>query len=763
MIEHKLFLGIVERSLMQKDDHSPGNQHANRVQMRPLYCATDDLLAWQPIENVREEFPHNGFVTWFSPSTLVREGSLWQFHIKESFSFKIDNPRHDQYCIAETVRPWLAVEVIVLWEEEHLYNAEIIRRKLVEDGIWLKFTPASSVYFQVEENTVVGPIELVQKGGKWHAASAPLEQNSVRQYVFPEKSLVELNIDGAPRCFLRPKSQLGAPVRQLDWASDALVLKRVLRWLSGETSTDADTIKLTQSILDRAAAQVQHATEESGEATLHQYRLQRINQLLPQLQDNEQLAQTLMEDLPRLPFVAIETNKIIEQVRQQMMTQVSHELASEQQQLEEARLQKAVLEAETAQLERRLEQQVEEIDGAIAAQLTEIMNRPAEALADIAVMRAALNWNVHSSNASSAQLPPPEVRYAHILRPPTLPLQLAQPPFNEAKVLREQQELRLALAEEAAGICDASTLRTLHAAFLSGLVPVLAGSDAYEVLRRYAESAAGGRLLWVPVPATALEPGDLLGKFNSTAMRFVPQPNGLLDLLLCAQKSEKLFIVVLDGINRAPIDAYLSPLLALFADAWQEPDRRRALPLMHPAMLEQNGWEEASHLTWPPNVLLAAIWAEGAVSMPTPASFWNEAALIQVSPGTANNISARREANAFSSSAPFSVWRGWREQNQSAASAASSEVHKLSGLLSEDSYLLSRQRYSACSEMVAATRTWLQSEEDEVALHDLVACCFAPPLLAAGGAAALDKIVKHINKTGEELPLRIKRADLLLS
>jgi hypothetical protein len=149
--------------------------------------------------------------------------------------------------------------------------------------------------------------------------------------------------------------------------------------------------------------------------------------------------------------------------------------------------------------------------------------------------------------------------------------------------------------------------------------------------------------------------------------------------------------------------------------------------------------------------------------MPTPASFWNASALIQVSQNTAIDFSARREANALNSTIPLTVWRGWREQNQSAATAASSEVRRLTELLSEDGFSLNQRRFAACSKMLAATRMWLQSETDEAALHDVLACCFAPPLLAAGGAATLDRLVKQINKRGEDLHLRIKRADLLLS
>ena len=90
-------------------------------------------------------------------------------------------------------------------------------------------------------------------------------------------------------------------------------------------------------------------------------------------------------------------------------------------------------------------------------------------------------------------------------------------------------------------------------------------------------------------------------------------------------------------------------------------------------------------------------------------------------------------------------------------------MHKLRELLVKGGGTLSQRRFAACSEVMAVARTWLQSETAEAALYDVAACCLAPSLLAAGEAAALDQLVKQINRTGEELPLRIKRADLLLS
>jgi hypothetical protein len=379
-------------------------------------------------------------------------------------------------------------------------------------------------------------------------------------------------------------------------------------------------------------------------------------------------------------------------------------------------------------------------------------------------VRAALNLNAHLSGSSIAQLPPEGDGHIQALIHPSIPPQLGQASESKVEILREQRELQALAEAGAAGLCDATTLRTLHAALLSGLVPVLAGVAAYEVLECYAKCAAGGRLLWLPVPATVLDPSDLLGRFNPTSMRFAPQPNGLLDLLLCAQSSKELFIVVLDGVNRAPIDAYLGPLLALYADAWLEHGRRRSLSLAHPSVVEQTGWAAAARLTWPPNVLLAAIWTDGLVSAPPPISFWDTAALIQVGSDAISAGSDRLEVETNLSTVPFATWQRWRSEVNREAASASSEAQKLKKLLAGSGFMMSQRLIIACSELLATARAWSQSEDDVgMALQDVVACCLAPPLIVSGGAATLEKLVEYVGGVGEELDLRIKRANLLLS
>jgi hypothetical protein len=326
VIERCIYLGIVESD----------NQHAGHALLQPLYRSAEDFSVWLPIEDSRQEFPNRGFAIWQAPlalSALVEQGSLWQFRVKRSPSFRENDTRRDKFSVADgTPRP--ALEVIELWDEEQLYNAEIVRRKLVEDGIWLNFIPNSRTYFQVEENTIVGPVCLLRHGDKWSISVDSLQQSYVREYALPERGVAKLIINGMPRSFLNPDVQLGTPARQLDWSSDALVLKQVLHWLS-ETDANTDTLKFTRNAIDRAVALVQGVTAESREATLHEYRLQRVEGLISKLQDNQQLAQTLIEDLRSLPFVAAETNKIIEQANQQVLAQVSAEMTLEKERLEE--------------------------------------------------------------------------------------------------------------------------------------------------------------------------------------------------------------------------------------------------------------------------------------------------------------------------------------------------------------------------------------------------------------------------------------------
>jgi hypothetical protein len=189
--------------------------------------------------------------------------------------------------------------------------------------------------------------------------------------------------------------------------------------------------------------------------------------------------------------------------------------------------------------------------------------------------------------------------------------------------------MRRALAAHAsAGELSILAILGLHAAFVAGVVPVIAGNHGYDLLRAYASAVAGGRLLWIPVGSSTMEPHDLLGRFDGVSGRILPSPSGLLEVVRDAKQSERLHIVVLEGFNRAPTEGYLLPILEA-AQAGRSGDMARTIPIASSGLLASDDpYHEMSRLAWPPNVLVACIPTDGSITLPVPPSVWRFLALL---------------------------------------------------------------------------------------------------------------------------------------
>ena len=183
----------------------------------------------------------------------------------------------------------------------------------------------------------------------------------------------------------------------------------------------------------------------------------------------------------------------------------------------------------------------------------------------------------------------------------------------------------------------------------------------------YASCISCDRILWLPISPTTLEPSDLLGKVDPTTRRFGPHPGGLLDLLLHAHTSNDLYLVVLDGINRAAIDTYLMPILACYKDAWHS-EHKHALPLVHrSAVDEEDPYALVSHLVWPSNVLLAGILTQGVTAISPPHTFWSWAVLVHLDQfddvNTLSKIPDEDNTNQMTTSVVSQeTWRQWRRK-----------------------------------------------------------------------------------------------------
>lgn len=768
-----IYLGIVE--MIQKRSQQQAEPRSGYALLRPLYRSAEDSSGWIFIEQRERNFPNRGVVTWYEPPSELAKDSLWQFQVQESHTYKTDNSKHDQFYVSAAIPPVMAREVIDLRLDDKPFVLDDARREVVEEGIELQFVPSQQIYLWIDDGAITNPIHLIQYGNKWRASPEQVQKTFIRVFSIPQKKIVELRINDAKRSFLTPDAQTGAPTQQLDWSSDDVLLKRVLKWIQ-ETDTEFSlSVDLTRKAVSRAAELVRGEQSETSEGALRKQQLQRALRLASDLEDIPDLRRALEEDLLNLPSVNQRIKEAIDEKRREVREEIHHELSEDTSRADALRAEKTSLELEIVQLEHQRaelasahQRQVEEgttaLEAALAEQISEVMNRPTQALANISIFRAALNL-APSTNSSNSRAP----------RQSTVADASAgnyDPPMRfvgsevQIKSISDQQELRLALDESFTGAgLEPRTAVTLHAAFLSGMMPVLSGVATYEAVKSYASCVAGGRLLWIPVYATTLEPNDLLGGFNASSQSFAPHPNGLLDLLLHARNTDELSVVVLDGFNRAPVDSYLSTLLSLYGDARLAERQRRTLPLVHPnSISSENFYAAAAQLTWMPNVLLAGIWSEGAATLPVPASFWDAAALITIEPsslGSAAIDAANQEVNGSdeASELTFDTWRAW--QDEGAQRTTDTHLNKLIELLKDMEAALGGHQWSSFIKFYAAMGEWTPNEND--ALHVAVACCLAPRAVALGYDKQLVKAIEDAHGTNSDFGRMMQTVRQLLS
>lgn len=626
-------------------------------------------------------FPNRGRILWHRASEEATPRSPWIFQCDTTPSFAATDRHSDRYRINWQKLPEAPREVLKL----QVVGAEAVLRALSQ-GLKLSFVPSRLVYVVIDEKIWAGPVRLVHKDGRWHLDVRNRELPVPTFAALPEASSADLYVDGQRRFLrhgMRPHTQIG----ELDWADDTLNLKRVLEWARCQPAI-AQSLHLTkavikqvvealptseQEILEMRIARARRHVEELArlaadtEAFEHELLVlpsvaerlaaaeregraaaraeaeaEAIQQAKAELEATRQEHQRLTQSLGEIRQALEAAERKIEQADLHAQAAVDAELARRRQEL-------ATLDARLAERRRQLEADVDLLDASLTERIAEITRRPSEALAQIAILRAALGAQVTLGERHPTT--------TETIAPPCSVLRSGEPQVED------QEQLVKAARRAAQAASEPPSLGTsIHGALLCGLVPVLSGPGALHALEAYGNVAVGGRVLTVTVPPTALEPADLLGRLDPSTRRMVVHPSGLLDLLIFAnqhEQRERLFLVVLEGLNRAAADAYLLPILACYESA-RGCGSQRTLHLVHPAALAKgDAYAAAAQLAWPTNVLLAGTIIEGGATVPLPPAIWAHATLIQNGLMSDKVKLGDRETSPLTS-APALKWASWR-------------------------------------------------------------------------------------------------------
>ena len=753
MIEEYFYLGQVKRPEVRDS--------ISLVLVQPLYEEDMETYSWRRLEHdeIRQKFPNQGLVAWLNPPSEAAVGTVWQFKVTAQRSFDPRKIYHNAYRFASSPVPVAPSEVIDIQDTGS--NEDAIKLMIL-DGLRLYFTPSHRVYLQIDRQTWVGPVQMQVSPSDstlWFLNSKECEH--LLPMVAPiENEIIEVKIDDV-RWFLAPGARIGKSLGSLDWRTDEAILTSVLS-LAQDKHTHA--YGLTQKIIDEITKDLHIDNVPVIDLKLETQRLQRAQKIVATLEKRHDLVQALRADLLKVSSIAALIDKAKQAARQETEAYVHEELAAlkakthaeiETAKTEEQQIQGRIItkQLEVDNIEREivakktaLASQADLLDVTVTERLLDIMAQPERVLADVAIIRAALNLSSLAKTSSVSTSPSVPAHNGHMQTEPSdltrhtlswAPLQNEQPLTTLDDV---HKTLRRAFREQRLSIPLAFCL---HATFLAGAMPIVAGDDAFDILKTYASCVTGGRLLWVPISPTMLEPTDLLGKVDVTSKRLVPHQSGLLDLLLdAACHPNELYMLVLDGINRAAIDSYLMPILACYRDRWQS-ERKRTLSLFHPnAIAADDPYARASQLSWPQNILLAGILAEGATVIAPPASLWSMATLLLPDLKEFNGVNVKGfpmqppQTSTLASSISLDIWHIWYDEVCKNGCVLQFEPLEM---LHDEGFILCREGQLLCMKLYAA----MQRCDENTASKFLIYQSLIPQAVVSHQEGILGQVLDH--------------------
>lgn len=548
---------------------------------------------WEEVLHHEQEFPPRGCVFW-PKAPNVEKGNLFHFRAKD---LGIRKEGGDDFMVVE---PRPLFEVIDL---RFLGDCEQVRQALIT-GIRAIGLPSTKILVWCKGGLMVGPIQLAVGSG----GLATLEGSNrarIPCFQLAEGEVRHLVHEGVTHWVLT-KPSLGAPHSYVDWDDDRVTLKRAL---------DYAVTHSTVGVVDRPKQMIEAALDaltkngSTADNRLELYRLTRSRALVEDVKQLGAYASEVMTALRKHPIVVAEIEHSKETERAAAKKEVEAALAQERQQLaklhEERNSVESALRAAKKSLEETealVRQQTREIEETIQNRIIEVLSNAPALLADVALLKPFLGSSRTAEASPEASVPSWKRSTNKISTP---------------------KELRAAIipALKSMGV-PTTAYQPIHAAFAGGLLPVVAGNRAVEALRAYAHVATSGRCVVVQATSAFADIQDIFGRVVDR--RFVPQAGGLIDIVRAARKSEGLFLVILEGINRGATESYLLPLVKAAVRRTEE------ISLFHPSAVEASDpYRSDSRIEWPRNLLLAATLVEGPTTLPVTPDLWSDGVLIQ--------------------------------------------------------------------------------------------------------------------------------------
>ena len=459
------------------------------------------------------------------------------------------------------------------------------------------------------------------------------------------------------------QENLGKHLGFITWESDEVLAKRALNRLLKIDRETAEALKISKKVFRKYIESIERAGLIGSQLSQELAYRDRIQEILEVISNNQELldeaasvcfaldpVKQKMEEKAKEEY----QKKLSEHIAQLDvdLTAKKQEVKDAETELDKKKSQIASLQAQIANAEQQLTEQVDHFDTELTERLREVAKKPERLFAEMAFI-GAISSSVRPTISMSSR---EALCTKNIVAP-------------EAPAIREPSALVGALSQRLLSNGVSPQIgQVLHCALLSGTVPIVIGPDALDVVRSYADCVSGGVFHWIPVGGALFEATDLLGRIDPSSRSFVPHPGGLLELLL--DDSDTVHLVVLDGFNRAASDGYLLPIVQLLRDT-AEGHCRLTIPLVPPGIARDGDPYGAAHqVAWSRNVLLVLRPTMGTSMLPVPRELWEHCVMIDTDSAAVVVDSTPKQATRV----PKTDWNMWFDR----AFSLSTPIEKLS-------------------------------------------------------------------------------------
>jgi hypothetical protein len=610
----RALLGIVER--VHHSTSGPG------ARLKPLWEASPDKSRWQLVD---EEFPNSGFISWWQTPTDLLLHSPWYFQVEESPTYDPNIPQHDYFRVRGI--PSAPLELLDIAQAN---DEEQLREYLLQTGIPATLCSSKRVVFRQLSGSLLGPIDLVVRGGRYYADEKQLELPITLSQARSDLSLAEWS----NHRFLPPE-EWSAKIGELDFSPMEMFLKRVLRDLKKITPSIVDDVKLTDKLINRYSTAV--ATGSLSPSQRH--RLLRLKAIAKHSSEDISLPAEALSEFLSITTVA----ELLQEVKKRAADET---VASTKASLNKLHDQSAQLEREIASLtsdinERKrelasLEQQhtsaLKEFETHAKKRFRELSSGASQFLTEVALIRAALNLPITASPVDIAGETDTEVR-------------------STSETLGRSEFLERIKHCVAGKRLSCRTSSALLASMASGFFPIVFGSLARESLTALGHTLAADRLYWLPLNPTLTSSSQVRREPVIQDCGKLGGPNTLDALLQRAIASPDISILVLENINLTQIDSVLLPFIRQCVELRSGPAPCSPIP----------GRVSTPVGTWPANLLLAGLAIESPLSLPVSTELWSYATFIDTSTGRDDKQELTQPHNSSSLDESQMLYETWTE------------------------------------------------------------------------------------------------------